>query len=76
MSVRQSGRLELALDAPQNMTERELLAIYRESSTNDRVLLDGLLVAWASLSPAHRRIAYLVADALQQATRWRQRPTT
>ena len=66
------ARLTLAMDEPQSVAEQDMLALFRESSENDRTMLTGLLRAWISLSTAHRGLVFRVADALNSAARWRQ----
>jgi hypothetical protein len=56
--------------------ERDLLtttvAVFRESTANDRTMLSSLIVDWAALSPAHRAVVYKVAAALASAAAWRK----
>jgi hypothetical protein len=67
-----SDRLSLAT-APQTFDEGELLTVYRTSCANDQTMLLALLDAWSGLSPGHRRVVSVVADALRNATAWRVR---
>lgn len=62
--------------APLNQAEADLLATYRDSLQNDKALLDGLLTAWSSLSPAQRATLYRTADLFVSASRWKPTPTT
>ena len=58
---------------PQTTDEARLLETYRDSQRNDRVLLEQLLRAWASLSPAQRQTLYRTADLFVSAARWREK---
>lgn len=64
-------RLHFVLDQPQTVTERELLAMFRQSIANDQTILYSLLHIWPNMSPGHRGITYRVADALHSACLWR-----
>lgn len=68
------ARMTLAIE-PSNHDESDLLVTYRESLTNDRTMLVGLLASWAKLSPAQRGAIYRVADLFVSAASWRKRPT-
>ena len=56
---------------PATTNEARLLETYRDAQHNDQVLLEQILIAWASLSPAQRQTLYRTADLFVSASRWR-----